>query len=362
MTHLRATICLSILVSITGAICAQQLPVITLRRTACFGTCPIYSLEIFENGRLHFNGEQFVSSIGSRQAQIAPTDVHALIEQFAKIRFFDLKDVYETRQNPDGTTEWITDLSTTYISLRVGNRSKTIKDYAFSPDNLRTLELEIERVTNTHRWIHGADDLKLDVLVRTDIYKRTKPGLNLFMQAAGMGDQVALVKERAKGTDINAQDETGWTALMLGAEQCREPIVRQLLDWNAKFNLKDDRGDDALMGAASAFCFEPSTRKAQAEIIKLLVAHGADPNSANHLGLTPLMLISAYGNEEATRVLIDAGAAVDSRDASGKTPLDHARDMLKKNKDSWWADELKQIVDLLEEDQNRLRPLPPGSD
>jgi len=63
-----------------------------------------------------------------------------------------------------------------------------------------------------------------------------------------------------------------------------------------------------------------------------------------------------------TRVLIETGARLDSRDGNGKTPLDHARDMLKKHEDSWWADELKQIVYLLEENQNRIRPVSPRPD
>jgi hypothetical protein len=36
--------------------------------------------------------------------------------------------------------------------------------------------------------------------------------------------------------------------------------------------------------------------------------------------------------------------------------------MLKKYEDSWWADELKQIVYLLEENQNRIRPASPRPD
>jgi Domain of unknown function (DUF6438) len=238
MRHLRATICLSMLVSIAGAIYAQELPVITLRRTSCFGTCPIYSLEIFEDGPLHFDGERFVAAIGPRDSQIAPSAANALIERFAKINYFDLQDVYESRQNPDGTIESISDLPTTYLSLRVGNRSKTIKDYAFAPDDLRTLELEIERVTNTHRWIHDDDDLKLHKLVQSDIYKRIKPGLSPFIQTAGMGDQDTLVKEHDKGADVNAQDVTGWTALMLAAEQCHEPVVQKTLGLECQFQLK----------------------------------------------------------------------------------------------------------------------------
>jgi hypothetical protein len=67
-------------------------------------------------------------------------------------------------------------------------------------------------------------------------------------------------------------------------------------------------------------------------ILKLLIARGADPNNPNNLGWT-------------------AGAQLDSRDRNGKIPLDHARDMLKNQEDSWWADELKKIVHLLEENR-----------
>src|SRR5580704_2345024 len=120
MKCLRSAIALAMLSSLAGVSSGQELPVITLKRTACFGTCPIYSLEIFEDGRLHYSGTQFVAAIGPRQAQIPPAAVKALIDNFIKIDYFDLKDVYETRQNPDGTTEMITDQPTTYTSLRVG--------------------------------------------------------------------------------------------------------------------------------------------------------------------------------------------------------------------------------------------------
>ena len=349
MKYLRAAIALTILITVAGTTNAQDLPVITLRRTACFGTCPIYSLEIFEDGRLRYNGENFVGVVGRQEARILSAAVKSLIANFLSIDYFHLKDVYETHRNPDGTIEWITDLPTTYTSLRIGSRTKSVKDYAFSPEKLRQLEVEIDRVANTHRWIHNNDDLKVWEIVEADIYRQTKPGMNLLMEAAGKGDTKALGKEHDKATAVDAQDETGWTALMLAAEQSKETAVRQLLAWNARVDLRDRHGDDALMGAASAFCYFPEARNAQASIIELLIAHGADPNGRDDAELTPLMVVTTYGNTAAARVLIDAGARLDSKDKDGRTPLDHAKSALKQYYDHGWTGELRQLVKLLEE-------------
>ena len=39
--------------------------VITLERTACFGTCPIYKLTVYGDGRVEYEGERFVTVTGS---------------------------------------------------------------------------------------------------------------------------------------------------------------------------------------------------------------------------------------------------------------------------------------------------------
>jgi hypothetical protein len=347
MKHIALITALGLLLSVSTTVDSQDLPVITLRRTVCFGTCPSYSLDIFQDGRLHYNGEAFVAVTRTQEAQIPPTAVKALVDSFSRIDYFNLEDAYVTHQNPYGSFTMVSDLSTTYTSLRVGSRTKAVKDYAFSPAKLQMLELEIDRAANTHRWIHGNDDLKDWQQVEWDIYARTKPGMTEFMQAAGKGDAAALAKHHDDGSDINAQDETGWTAMMLAAEQCHLSTVQQLLDWHAKTNIKDQNGDDALIGAASAFCYEASTREAQTRIIQLLIRNGADPNLHDETGLTPLMALTTYGNVEAARVLLNGGAQVDAKDKKGMTAHDHARDALKKYYDHSGTDELRQLVEML---------------
>jgi hypothetical protein len=328
---------------------AQDAPVITLQRTGCFGTCPIYSLEIFADGFVRYVGTRFVQVSGEHKSVLQRDKVEDLISQFLQAGYFLLQDNYETYRAHDGQIWHVTDLPTAYSSFRYGDRRKSIRDYAFAPRELTELEIEIDRVANTHRWIHGdKDNLKQWEFVQTDVYWRTKPGMNRFMQAAGIGDLKQLESEYDAGIDINASDETGWTALMLASAMCQESAVRRLLDWGAKPNLKDKNGDTALIGASSAFCVDDKSRKAQAKIARMLLDQGADANAQDFTGQTALMAVSKYGSLGALRELIAGGAQPDVKDNNGRSALDFAREALAQAQERFWTDELKELVAVLE--------------
>ncbi|HWS16518.1 MAG TPA: ankyrin repeat domain-containing protein [Candidatus Elarobacter sp.] len=73
-------------------------------------------------------------------------------------------------------------------------------------------------------------------------------------------------------------------------------------------------------------------------VVKLLLAHGANPNCATRPGVetgafmrdvrtrgeTPLHRAAAFGDEEAIQLLLDAGAVIDARDMNGDSPLSWA--------------------------------------
>lgn len=331
---------------------AQEDPVITLRRTGCLGTCPVYSVKIFADGSVTYFGTAFVQITGEHETAISREAVENLVSHFLQINYFALKDRYETRENRDGTVTTVSDLPTTYSSLRVGNRTKSVMDYAFAPSALKEVELEVDRAADTHRWIHGdQDDLKEWKFVGPDVYTRIKPGMNLLMQAAGQGDLNKLRREHEAGADINAADETGWTALMLASEMCQEQTVRQLLDWGARVNLKDKNGDTALIGASAAFCTNDETRDAQALTVQLLLQRGALADEQDIAGKTALMTVTTYGNVRALRVLMESGARPELRDKAGRSALDFARTALKNSRDRFWTSELQQVVAILEAKQ-----------
>lgn len=78
-----------------------------------------------------------------------------------------------------------------------------------------------------------------------------------------------------------------------------------------------------------------ANRPAYDEVVRVLLAHGANPNrattpgaatggfmrDARTTGETPLHRAAAFGSEDAIQRLLDAGAVVDAKDARGDSPL-----------------------------------------
>jgi hypothetical protein len=67
-----------------AALGQQPEPLVTLRRTACFGTCPVYSLEIFVDGFIRYIGIDFVQYTGERRAVVAQETVANLVADFLR--------------------------------------------------------------------------------------------------------------------------------------------------------------------------------------------------------------------------------------------------------------------------------------
>lgn len=121
---------------------------ITMSRTACYGTCPIYSVSISGDGEVVYNGRGFVHAVGERRAQIPAADVSALLRRFDEIGFMQLQDEYRAR---------ITDHPSTIVTLTRGGQSKRVVDYAGTragmPEAVRELQAEIDRVARTDQWV-----------------------------------------------------------------------------------------------------------------------------------------------------------------------------------------------------------------
>jgi hypothetical protein len=87
--------------------------------------------------------------------------------------------------------------------------------------------------------------------------------------------------------------------------------------------------------------YDPILSKVPSECVEILVSYGADVDSQNNAGRTPLHVAVAHSDLFCARVLVKHGARTDLEDFDGKTALICARSMGEIN---------EEMVAFLEED------------
>ena len=116
---------------------------ISLEKTACYGTCPEYSLTIYRSGRTIYEGKRHVEKIGNFEKKISEKEVKELIKAFEEAEFFNLLNEY---------VEQISDFPTTFLSFNYEGKSKKIKDYYGAPEKLKKLEKIVENIGKDDGW------------------------------------------------------------------------------------------------------------------------------------------------------------------------------------------------------------------
>ena len=117
---------------------------ITLERTACFGTCPVYKLSISGDGKVVYEGIRFVNITGTQTTQISQDKIKELVDEFYNIGYFALKDKYDAP---------ITDMPTTITSIAIDGRIKKVGNYYGAPKKLDELENKIDEITDSKNGV-----------------------------------------------------------------------------------------------------------------------------------------------------------------------------------------------------------------
>jgi ankyrin len=175
-------------------------------------------------------------------------------------------------------------------------------------------------------------------------------GLTPMAIAAGNGSASMIALLLDAGADVNAPDPAGDTPLMSVTRVGRADAVALLLDRGATVDATDATYQQTALMVA--------VRENHSEIVKLLIARGASVNARTRVGrtpawvlpnsqpgfghgigivrggspdrgrrapipggMTPLLYAARDGRLETARMLLDAGADINGRDANDITPL-----------------------------------------
>jgi hypothetical protein len=199
-----------------GAQTAPGEPVeITLQRTGCFGTCPDYTVTLTGDGTVAYAGRYFVRTPGEHTWKIEAAAVRALAREMEAAGFFELQDEYTSR---------MTDHPTTFTTLRVGSRTKKVKDYVAGPAKLKDIEAKIDEVSGVLKYV--APDRKL-------------------VEAIDNGNADGVRALLADGASAKAADPDGVTLVMRAAATGHAEIVRLLLAAGADPTARDRHGRNA---------------------------------------------------------------------------------------------------------------------
>lgn|GEM_PF-279994 len=144
-----------------------------------------------------------------------------------------------------------------------------------------------------------------------------------LIRAAKRNDPAEVRKLIEQGGDVNAKDSIQDSAFLYAGAEGFNEVLRLTLAAGADVRSINRYGGTALI---------PACEHGHVDTIRILIAAGVPVNHVNHLGWTGMqeaILLNTGGprQQEAVRLLLNAGADPGIRDPQGRTALENAQRM-----------------------------------
>lgn len=116
---------------------------IKLQRTACFGKCPEYSVELLNNGDLIYTGTKNVDMIGTFKANIKLSAMTKFFKQVAKYNISKAETVYHPKAS---------DLPRMNMAFIINGKKKNIKNAESGPRYFEVIGMQIDSIVDALKW------------------------------------------------------------------------------------------------------------------------------------------------------------------------------------------------------------------
>jgi len=114
--------------------------IMSLHKSACFGSCPVYSFYIYKNGETKFEGKKNTKKIGTYTKQLDRETYNSLVDAFDEADFFGLQDMYESR---------IADLPSVKISYMKDDSVKYVTGKRERPERVHKIQFKLEQIAES---------------------------------------------------------------------------------------------------------------------------------------------------------------------------------------------------------------------
>ncbi len=118
-----------------------------LRRTACYGRCPIYSITIYDNGVAIYHGIRFVPKLGYYRTAVSGEMIDSLAAKALSTGFYDLAQKYPIEKVS------VSDFPMTITHFRQEDRENKVMNHNYNPpQSLTAFEQYIDDMFKTVEW------------------------------------------------------------------------------------------------------------------------------------------------------------------------------------------------------------------
>ena len=132
---------------------------VTMDKGSCFGSCPVYSLNINNKGYALYEGERFTDKIGKHGMQLPSQKFESIASAFASADMASFDDNYPSS---------IADLPSTTIAYVNNTLTKRVTGKEERPQKLKDLQAMLEEVAQMEGWT------SLDTTATEDLVAKTK--------------------------------------------------------------------------------------------------------------------------------------------------------------------------------------------
>ncbi|MGB3545879.1 MAG: DUF6438 domain-containing protein [Saprospiraceae bacterium] len=121
-------------------------PMATLRRTSCYGDCPVFTLSVYPDGALRYEGKRNVEMEGTYVGKTDDAMVKSLGRFATTSRYFTFKNRYPAED------EWTADLPMVVTTMNYNGFENEVQHQFGGPEALTELEQRLEELIKKTVW------------------------------------------------------------------------------------------------------------------------------------------------------------------------------------------------------------------